>query len=258
MSIMNYVSCAERSEHKILIRRGFEPLCRKLAGIEHPVGLNCVEIIARLPLRVKLAILLNSLKRLERPRFKIPIGIITSGKDDIDLGGHGCEKLEAALNPEHASEIIKSLLPLIVALPLIEPLRVLKFIIVGAAGSIVNLAVAQLIFHQLTGIGVADLVKNPISSFAGFESSVLLNFILHEKWTFADASIDRRFKNVIARLVKYHGASIASFSSQILLATTLPILLGMVFWLAQLTGIIVGFALNFILAYMYTWSRSRL
>uniref|UniRef100_A0A7C2FD34 GtrA family protein n=1 Tax=Thermosphaera aggregans TaxID=54254 RepID=A0A7C2FD34_9CREN len=254
---MSYVSCAESDIWRISVRRGFEALCVKLKDTSYPAGVECVEVRAPLPFRIKLAVLLGSLMRLEKPQLKKPVGIIINKKDEIDLEEHSCETLKVSLNPQEADEIIRSLLPLSIALPLIEPLRVVKFLIVGVAGSIVNLAIAQSVFNYLTGIGVVDLIKNPISSLTGFESSVLFNFTLHEKWTFADTNIDRGFRNVITRLIKYHGASITSFTSQILLATFLPILLGVVFWLAQLTGIIVGFALNFILGYVYTWSRSR-
>lgn len=254
---MNYVKCAERNGWKIFVRRGFETLCAKLTDISYPPAIDCVEVRTRLPLRVKLAILMNSLKRLEKPGFEKPIGIVVSNKDEVILEKHCCEALKISLNLEDANRVVRSVLPVFIALPLIEPLRVMKFVVVGVAGSVVNLAVAQFVFNLFTSIGVFELIKNPVSSLAGFESSVLFNFILHERWTFADTDIDRGFRNVFARLVKYHGASIASFSSQILLATFLPILLGVVFWLAQLTGIIVGFALNFILGYVYTWSRSR-
>jgi len=101
-------------------------------------------------------------------------------------------------------------------------------------------------------------IANPVASTAGFETSVLWNFTLHEKITFRGTSLNRSLKSVLIRLVKYHFVSIGSWVTQVTLATMLPILLHTPFWLAQLTGILLGFIVNFIFGYIYTWSKNRI
>jgi len=147
-------------------------------------------------------------------------------------------------------------LPRSLALPLSEPYRVAIYVLIGMSGIPVNLATATLAHSAL--IGLLGYTANPVASTAGFEASVLSNFTLHELLTFRGTGLERAFRKVLERLVKYHVASATSWLSQVLMATALPAVLKMPFWLAQLVGIIVGFIINFILGYLYTWSRHRL
>jgi len=145
-------------------------------------------------------------------------------------------------------------LPRLLALPLSEPLRVLVFMFIGISGIPINLTSAQAIYALLAKYGY---IASPIASTTGFETSVLWNFILHEKITFKGTGLEKHLKSVLTRLVKYHLASIGSWITQVTMATLLPLLLRTPFWLAQLVGIILGFAVNFILGYIYTWSMHR-
>jgi putative flippase GtrA len=158
------------------------------------------------------------------------------------------------LNEADWLKIYSKRIPKLIALPLSEPLRVLVFIAVGVSGILVNLACAHIVHGLLSGYG---LISYPVASTSGFESSVLWNFTLHEKVTFRGTGLDRRVRSVFVRLVKYHIASIGSWITQVSMATTLPLLLRTPFLLAQFVGIVLGFAVNFILGYIYTWSMHR-
>jgi len=158
------------------------------------------------------------------------------------------------LNNSDWLELYSKKLPRLLALPLSEPLRVLVFTLIGISGIFVNLASALIIYTLLAKYGY---IANPIASTTGFETSVLWNFILHEKITFRETGLEKRLRSVLVRLVKYHFASIGSWTAQVTMATLLPLLLKTPFWLAQLVGIILGFAVNFILGYIYTWSMHR-
>ena len=145
-------------------------------------------------------------------------------------------------------------LPKFVVRILAEIERALLYMIVGASGIIVNLSAAVIAYNSMSsGLGI---ITGTIASTIGFEASIAWNFTLHELITFKGYNIERSRRAVFTRLIKYHFASITSWVCQASLATFLPSILGIKFWIAQLIGIIIGFTLNFILGYMYTWSRS--
>ncbi|MEM2009842.1 MAG: GtrA family protein [Thermosphaera sp.] len=239
---------------KIYVRSEFEDLCHKLTHIRVSDDNLCIKVYAKLPSTAKIYLLVKSFSSFSLPKFGNPIAIVIDMDVANSIENLVCKALEISLDERDWKVVVKNNLPLVLALPILEPNRVVRFLLVGAMGSIVNLAVAQSIFNVLTRIGLTEFVRNPLSSASGFESSVLFNFILHEKWTFRDSGIRKDLRSILLRLIKYHGASITSFSSQLLLATILPITIGLRFWVAQLIGIVVGFALNFILGYVYTWS----
>lgn len=166
----------------------------------------------------------------------------------VDGGG---DVVSVEVSGEEWVQVLSTKLPRVLAIVLAEPLRVLVFVAVGASGILVNLAVATAVYNSIKHYG---LVANPLASAIGFEASVLWNFTLHEKVTFKDRSLDRSARGVISRLLKYHIASIASLATQVLFATLIPVALGVEFWIGQLAGILVGFAVNYLLGYVYTWS----
>ncbi|MEM1863495.1 MAG: GtrA family protein [Desulfurococcaceae archaeon] len=151
--------------------------------------------------------------------------------------------------------VLRTKLPRTLALVLSEIDRVVKFILVGGSGMIVNLVLAELVYRHISNI---ELIAKPIASTIGFEASVNWNFSLHELWTFKGVELGRDLKNVLKRLLKYHFASIASWASQATFSTLLPVLFKTSFILGQFIGIVIGFIVNFILGYIYTWSIHRI
>lgn len=159
-----------------------------------------------------------------------------------------------SLSDEEWFKLYSRKLPRLVALLLSEPLRVLIFAAIGGSGLLVNLVFAHLTYTLLAGYGY---IANPLASTTGFEMSVIWNFTLHERVTFRRTGLDESARSVLTRLVKYHLASIGSWATQVLMATLLPLLLKTPFILAQLIGVLLGFVVNFILGYVYTWSIHR-
>ncbi|MEM4663664.1 MAG: GtrA family protein [Desulfurococcaceae archaeon] len=213
-------------------------ICR---GVE-----NSVKLASRVSLYRRLLMKILGLKPLETIGDKVVWAVVNNGES----------LLEVELKGDDWYLVYSRKLPRVIALALAEPTRVAVFMLVGASGVPVNLAVAVYVHSRLSAI--LGLLANPLASTAGFEASVLWNFTLHEKVTFRGRKLDRTLKGVLARLLKYHVASVISYLSQVLMATLLPAVLGFSFWLAQLLGVIVGFTVNFILGYAYTWSTQLL
>jgi len=162
----------------------------------------------------------------------------------------GGEVVEVELSEQDWFDVYSARLPRLLALALAEPLRVAVFAAIGLSGVLVNLAVAGMAFGILQAL---SWVSRPLASTAGFEASLLWNFVLHEKITFKGRGLSARPGAVATRLLKYHFASAVSWISQASSATLLP-LLGAPFLLAQFIGIVLGFIANYILGYAYTWS----
>ncbi|ADV64974.1 GtrA family protein [Desulfurococcus mucosus DSM 2162] len=243
-----YVKVLEKNGLKLYVLKGLEDLANTLEpGEANVVLLLDTGVIDRI-----------AFKLLGIPAYfcmgKAVIGFTTSREDDAPpCESEGHRNLFMERDGGVKLKLYSQRLPRILALPLSEVNRVARFIAVGASGVAVNLAVAELSHRLLQG---NPLIANPIASTAGFEASVLWNFTLHEEWTFKDAGLSS--KGRLVRLIKYHLASIASWMSQVFFATVMPIYLGTPFWLGQAVGVLVGFTVNFILGYIYTWSWSRL
>jgi len=233
---------------RLYVVRGFEDLAKGLELGENTAILMRTGFIDRLIIKL----------------FRIPVplcndsvllGFTTSAYDQSNEPcSNGYRAVYVEPGDDARLRLYRVKLSRIIALPLAEFTRVLRFIIVGASGALVNLAIAQYSYILLTRF---IQLANPVASTLGFESSVLWNFMLHESWTFRGVALDRSLGGRLGRLVKYHFASIASWASQVACATMIPLYTGTPFWLGQLIGIIIGFTVNFILGYVYTWSRSR-
>lgn len=210
---------------------------------------TCTCISTRLSLYRLLLLKLLRLRVLKSNNRIVVWGII-AGRDFSKCR----ENILVNLNDNDWLQLYSKKLPKLLALPLSEPLRVLIFTLIGISGIFVNLVSAQTVYTLLARYGY---IANPIASTTGFETSVLWNFILHEKITFRGTGLEKHLRKMLVRLVKYHFASIGSWAAQITMATLLPLSLRTPFWLAQLVGIVLGFVVNFILGYIYTWSMHR-
>ena len=147
-------------------------------------------------------------------------------------------------------------LPKVVALLMSEPARVATFLAVGGSGVLVNLFIAESSHRAL--VSALGPVANTVASALGFEASVVSNFTLNELLTFRNTGLSKSLRDVFTRLAKYHGASLASLASQVSMANIIPFIFKTPFWIGQLVGILLGFLVNLILGYIYTWSMHRL
>ncbi|MDP8003139.1 MAG: glycosyltransferase [Caldisphaera sp.] len=120
--------------------------------------------------------------------------------------------------------------------------RPIKFAVVGASGTVVNLGVMYLFLR----LGLFY----DYSSALGIESSILTNFLFNDLWTFKD----RRNRLLRYRLFRYHimvaPSGLTIFFVMELLAKILKIypLIG------QFIGIIFGFIVNYILSSKKVWN----
>ena len=148
---------------------------------------------------------------------------------------------------------IYSKLPYPLLLAVKEPLRILKFAFVGLLGSIVNLVVVSLVAEQV-GAAPGRYLQLIVPGLAGFEASIMFNFVLHEAWTFGDMNISRGVLDILRRLVKYHIASIASLLMQVSSILVLTGIFGWSITAAAFIGILLGFIGNYMLGRLFTWS----
>lgn len=120
-----------------------------------------------------------------------------------------------------------------------------RFTIVGGMGTLVNLATLSLLGYLLG-------VEHWVAVLAAFETSTLFNFLLHELWTFK-SSFD---KGVTKRLIEFHGAVVLHFVSQVAVSNLLFYSCRVERVLSQLTGILLGFSLNYVLSRYLVWRKS--
>ncbi len=124
--------------------------------------------------------------------------------------------------------------------------RALKFVTVGATGTIVNLAVLWLLKGVL---GITDYAAFP----AAFETSLTWNFFLHDRWTFRGKRREPGLRGWLRYWARYHGAALGSMTSYLVIGIGLT-KLGVNYLLAGFTGIVVGFLANYLISQYGVWS----
>ncbi len=117
-----------------------------------------------------------------------------------------------------------------------------RFMIVGASGTLVNLGILTLL-HYAFG------VMHEISSAVGIEASVLSNFLLNDIWTFRE----ERKGSWLNRLLKFHASTAAGIAVQWLTSVGVYHLIIPNSIIAQIIGIILGFIVNYTLSKRYVW-----
>ena len=123
--------------------------------------------------------------------------------------------------------------------------RALKFVTVGATGTVVNLAVLWLLKGVL---GVTEYAAFP----AAFETSLTWNFFLHDRWTFRGKRRARGLRGWLKYWIRYHGAALGSMTSYLVIGIGLT-KLGINYLLAGFTGIVAGFLANYLISQYGVW-----
>ncbi len=120
--------------------------------------------------------------------------------------------------------------------------RAIKFGIVGAVGTVVNLGLLAVLIHLLR---LESLIAHPIS----IEVSIINNYILNEFWTFR-----RRGKSgFLVKLLRFHGSSALAVITQFAVAQALSRAFGLEYVLAAFIGIIIGYLLNYVVSEVVVW-----
>jgi dolichol-phosphate mannosyltransferase len=121
--------------------------------------------------------------------------------------------------------------------------RLGKFLVVGGSGLIVNNA-ALIAGHQLLRLPLA------VASVCAVVLAVVNNFVLNDRWTFAQSGLSAR------RFVRFF---IGSLGGMAITSTTLWLLVTyfqMHYLVANLIGITMGAGANFLVSATWTWAGS--
>ncbi|AFZ70153.1 putative membrane protein [Caldisphaera lagunensis DSM 15908] len=120
--------------------------------------------------------------------------------------------------------------------------RVIKFGIIGALGTIVNLGIMYLLISK-------GLFYDYASAIA-IETSILFNFTLNDKWTFKD----KKGRPLLSRILRYNLIVGPSGVTIFFVMELLTKLLKIYPLMGQFIGIIFGFVVNFLLSYSKVWN----
>lgn len=136
-----------------------------------------------------------------------------------------------------AKEIINYLLYVLDLTP-----EYVRFAIVGAAGTVVNLGILALLRYLLG-------VPHAMASAIAIEASVINNFVLNDIWTFR-----RRGSAWWRKFLKFHASSATAVLVQWLVSNIVYYAVLSSSILAQLLGILAGFILNYMISKKFVWS----
>jgi len=118
----------------------------------------------------------------------------------------------------------------------------LKYTIVGASGVVVNLSILILLKEYLA-------VPLLLANIAAITVSILTNFILNDRWTFADVKARKRFHH---RLSAFAVVSLFGMSLNVMIFSVL-LFVGVYYIAASLIAIAIVFAWNYIANKNVTW-----
>jgi len=117
--------------------------------------------------------------------------------------------------------------------------RVLKFVLVGAIGAVINELLLFLLVHHIPLL---------FASAAAVEASIISNFVMNNTWTFAI----RKRVNFLKRFVGYHGVAILGAAINIGLLALL-VFMHFEYLGANLIGIMFGFTANYLGSEHLVW-----
>ncbi|BCU68430.1 sugar translocase [Sulfolobales archaeon HS-7] len=140
-------------------------------------------------------------------------------------------------------------------------LRLIKFGVVGALGTVVNEGILYFLLK------VSPLI---IAVVVAIEASVIFNFFLNDIWTFNDKKVG----SIVSRVIKFHGSSASGIAVQLIVFVLLiaiffhiaELKLLLIYLLKEISGssfsileinfisIVAGFIIRFITSYWYVWA----
>ncbi len=123
--------------------------------------------------------------------------------------------------------------------------RFIKFCVVGSSGLVVNLVVMWLTSLALAG-SLAETWADVAASAVGILVSVFTNFLINDGWTWGDRSKGTRKRDFVGRVARYYIASGLAIGIQFGTAQLLVFVVGVDKYLAQVLGIFLGTAFNYV------------
>lgn len=124
--------------------------------------------------------------------------------------------------------------------------RFLKFLAVGASGTLVNEAVLWLLHYALT-------YPIYISGIISIELSVINNFVLNSVFTFRNV---KSASGIASRFIKYHASAFMGLLINYVTLLFLTIVVGVNALISNFIGIVLGFMVNYVLSERYVWKRN--
>jgi dolichol-phosphate mannosyltransferase len=126
--------------------------------------------------------------------------------------------------------------------------RVVKFGVVGISGIFVNQGV--LIFlKEYAGFLL------PVASLFAIEAAILNNFVWNDRWTFKPSIQHQKISSRWHRLISFEIVSAGGAAINFAILNLSVYLLGIDYRIANIIGILVGFAWNFLVNRRLTWIR---
>ena len=127
--------------------------------------------------------------------------------------------------------------------------RVFKFSVVGISGIFVNQGV--LIFlKEFAGFLL------PVASLFAIEIAILNNFLWNDLWTFKSGGQQQKISSRWQRLISFEIVSAGGAAINFAILNLLVYIVGIDYRIANILGIIVGFAWNFLVNRRMTWTRN--
>lgn len=127
--------------------------------------------------------------------------------------------------------------------------KAVRFGIVGLTGIVVNQGLL-IYLKEFAGFSI------PAASIVAIEVSILSNFLLNDLWTFrgdGKHALSGRWQ----RLVSFQGVSIGGAVINFVILNVLALFFSIDYRIANLLGILVGFAWNFLVNRNVTWRKAR-
>lgn len=126
--------------------------------------------------------------------------------------------------------------------------QVLRYMLVGGSGAVLNMAILFLLtefagLHYLVSAGIA------------VETGILATFVLHDHWTFPERGGDAS-RALVERLGKYHSVALVGGALNWTLLALFTEFLGVYYLLANALAIILAFLWNYTGNVVWTWRRS--
>ncbi|MFB6208407.1 MAG: glycosyltransferase [Candidatus Nanohaloarchaea archaeon] len=126
--------------------------------------------------------------------------------------------------------------------------RMLKFGVVGAIGTVVNMGLLYL-FTEYVGLHYM------ISAGIAVESAIVSNFVLNDIWTFIDRKKEG-MKNLMERFTKFQAVSLTGLGLNLGLLWTFTKIAGIYYLLSNLIAILIVFFWNYFINLFWTWTET--
>ncbi len=133
-----------------------------------------------------------------------------------------------------------------------ERKTIIKFLIVGASGTVVNEGLLYGL-HAFVGLILAQAF--------GVEVSIINNFIWNDSFTFKHVTknLTKKHSNKFYRLAKYNFLSLSTFVLNLTVYTSLLLALGSKWYIvSSLIGILTAFAFNYFGSSRWAWKEQTI